>query len=298
MRFVYLEKKKWQQIVYEYLLILLGCFIMAVAFVVFISPFKLVPGGVYGVAITLHYLTDLLPIGIFALCLDIPLFIIGTLILGKRFGLKTLVGILSLSVFTTMLESFYGYEPLVADDYFLASLFGGALMGVGLSLVFKSRATSGGTDIIAMILNKYTRIQIGTLLIFVDAIVVLVGLIAFKDWRIPLYSWVVIFITGKIIDVMVEGVSTDKTVYIISEHYEQIREKIIHEMGRGGTYINGEGMYNGVPKKIIYTVVDRKELIMLQTYVHEIDPNAFISVIDSSETLGDGFQSLKEKVNF
>ena len=97
---------------------------------------------------------------------------------------------------------------------------------------------------------------------------------------------------------MEEGVRTDKTVYIISEHYEQIREKIIHEMGRGGTYINGEGMYNGAPKKIIYTVVDRKELIMLQTYVHEIDPNAFISVIDSSETLGDGFQSLKEKVNF
>ncbi|MCL2130912.1 MAG: YitT family protein [Lentimicrobiaceae bacterium] len=287
----------WKKNAYEYSMIVAGCFLMAVGFVVFISPFRLVPGGVYGIAITLHHLTDALPIGIFALFFDVPLFLIGTWLLGRRFGIKTLVGIFSLSGFTTLLESLYGYEPLVTDDYFLASVFGGILIGIGVGFVFKSRATSGGTDIIALIINKYYKISVGKLIIYVDTAVVLVGLIAFQDWRIPLYSWVTIFITGKIVDTMIEGVRTEKAVYIISDHYEQIRDKIINEINRGGTYFNGEGMYNGTEKKIIYTIVDRKELIMLQRYVHEIDPKAFMAVIDSTETLGEGFQSLKEKIN-
>ena len=291
-----LREINWKKNIHEYAMILVGSFIMAAGFVIFISPFKLAPGGVYGVAITMHYLTGSLPIGIFALCMDIPLFLIGTWILGPKFGAKTLVGIFSLAGFTTLLEKLYGYEPLVTNDYFLASVFGGVLIGIGLGLVFKSRATSGGTDIVAMIINKYHKIPVGKLLIYVDTTVVFVGLIAFKDWRIPLYSWVTIFITGKIIDMMIEGVGTHKAVYIISEHYDQIRDKIINEMQRGGTYLNGEGMFNGAEKKIIYTVVDRKELILLQRYVHEIDPEAFMTVVESTETLGEGFHSLRDKV--
>jgi uncharacterized membrane-anchored protein YitT (DUF2179 family) len=287
----------WKKHVSEYVMILTGSFIMAVGFVVFISPFKLAPGGVYGVAITLHYLTESLPIGVFALCLDIPLFLIGTWILGPKFGAKTLVGIFSLSGFTTLLEKLYGYQPLVTEDYFLASVFGGVLLGLGLGLIFKSRATSGGTDIVAMIVNKYNKIPVGRLLIYIDTLVVFIGLIAFQDWRIPLYSWVTIFITGKIIDMIIEGIGSEKAVYIISDHYDEIRSKIINEMNRGGTYLCGEGMYNGTEKKIIYTIVDRKELILLQKYVHEIDPKAFMTVVDSTETLGEGFRSLKEKVN-
>jgi uncharacterized membrane-anchored protein YitT (DUF2179 family) len=287
----------WKKNIYEYSMIIVGSFIMAAGFVIFISPFKLAPGGVYGIAITLHHLTGFLPIGLFALCLDIPLFLLGTWILGRKFGAKTLVGIFSLAGFTTLLESLYGYEPLVTEDYFLASVFGGVLLGIGVGLIFKSRATSGGTDIVAMIINKYHRIPVGKLLIYVDTVVVFVGLAAFQDWRIPLYSWVTIFITGKIIDMMIEGVGSEKAVYIISEHYEQIRDKIINEMGRGGTYLNGNGMYNGSEKKIIYTIVDRKELILLQRYVHEIDPNAFMTVVEATETLGEGFRSLKEKID-
>ena len=292
-----IKEINWRKSAYEYSMILVGCFIMAAGFVIFISPFKLAPGGVYGIAITLHYLTDALPIGIFALCLDIPLFLIGTWILGPKFGAKTLVGIFSLSGFTTLLETLYGYQPLVTNDYFLASVFGGVLLGIGLGLIFKSHATSGGTDIVAMIINKYNKIPVGKLLIYVDTAVVLVGLAAFQDWRIPLYSWVTIFITGKIIDMMIEGVGSEKAVYIVSEQYDKIRDKIINEMNRGGTYLNGEGMYNGAEKKIIYTIVDRKELILLQRYVHEIDPKAFMTVMDSTETLGEGFRSLKEKIN-
>ncbi|MDR0605671.1 MAG: YitT family protein [Bacteroidales bacterium] len=297
MKSIPLKEINWKRHISEYAMILIGSFIMAVGFVVFISPFRLAPGGVYGIAITLHYLTGALPIGVFALCLDIPLFLIGTWILGPKFGAKTLVGIFSLSGFTTLLEKFYGYEPLVTEDYFLASVFGGVLLGIGLGLVFKSRATSGGTDIVAMIINKYNKIPVGRLLIYIDTVVVFVGLIAFQDWRIPLYSWVTIFITGKIIDMIIEGIGSDKAVYIISDHYDEIRNKIINEMNRGGTYLCGEGMYNGTEKKIIYTIVDRKELILLQKYVHEIDPKAFMTVVDSTETLGEGFRSLKEKIN-
>jgi uncharacterized membrane-anchored protein YitT (DUF2179 family) len=297
MKSISLKEINWKRHIYEYVMILIGSFIMAVGFVVFISPFRLAPGGVYGIAITLHYLTGALPIGVFALCLDIPLFLIGTWVLGSKFGAKTLVGIFSLSGFTTLLEKLYGYEPLVTEDYFLASVFGGVLLGIGLGLVFKSRATSGGTDIVAMIINKYNKIPVGRLLIYIDTVVVFVGLIAFQDWRIPLYSWVTIFITGKIIDMIIEGIGSDKAVYIISDHYDEIRNKIINEMNRGGTYLCGEGMYNGAEKKIIYTIVDRKELILLQKYVHEIDPKAFMTVVDSTETLGEGFRSLKEKIN-
>jgi len=278
-------------------MVVLGCFIMAVGIVVFISPFKLVPGGIYGLAITLHYLTGALPIGIFALCMDIPLFLIGTWVLGTKFGTKTLVGIFSLAGFTTLLESLYGYEQLVSGDYFLASVFGGILLGVGTGFIFKSRATSGGTDIIAMIINKYNRVPVGKLLIYVDTVVVLIGLLAFRDWRILLYSWLTIFIMGKIIDLMIEGIGSDKAVYIVSDHHEEIRDKIINEINRGGTYLRGEGMYSGTEKKIIYTVVDRKELILLQQCVHEIDPEAFMTVIEVAETLGKGFRSLKEKID-
>jgi len=292
-----LKEINWKKNIYEYFMIILGCFIMAAGLVIFISPYKLAPGGVYGIAIMLHYLTDLLPIGIFALGFEIPLFLIGTWILGSKFGVKTLVGIFSLSGFTSLLEKIYGYEPLVPDDYFLASVFGGILIGIGVGLIFKSRATSGGTDIIVMILNKYYKIPMGTLIIYVDSVVVLMSLIAFKDWRIPLYSWLTIFIVGKIIDLMIEGFGSNKAVYIISEHYEQIRAKIINEMHRGGTYLHGEGMFNGAEKKIIYTIVDRKELIALQRYVHEIDPKAFMTVVEAKETLGEGFHSLEEKVN-
>ena len=286
----------------EYLQILVGSAIMAFGFVLFISPYKLAPGGVYGIAITIHHLTkdmfslfpDGLPIGAVALCMDIPLAIIGTYILGPKFGLKTVVGFLSLAVFTDFMTGWWGDAPLIANDMLLSSIFGGVLLGLGLGLIFRTRATSGGTDIVAMIINKYTRLPVGTLLIIVDSAVVAISIFAYNDWKIPLYSLIVIYITGKVIDVVIQGISSDRTVYIISEKYEEIRLKIIHDLERGGTYIHGEGMYNHQPKKIIYTIVDRKQLPTLIEYVHEIDPDAFLSVINAYQTLGNGFQSLRE----
>jgi len=147
-----------------------------------------------------------------------------------------------------------------------------------------------------MIIAKYTRLPLGMLMIYVDSVIVLVGLVVFQDWKIPLYSWIVIFITGKVIDVVLEGVSYDKSIFIISDKHEEIRDKIINNLDRGGTYIDGKGMFNYADKRIIFTVVSRRELALLEEYIHEIDPKAFLTVTDATEILGEGFKSLKEKV--
>jgi len=280
----------------NYSLILIGSFILASGFVLFITPYKIVPGGVYGISIVLHYLFGL-PVGLMALTMDIPLTLLGIRVLGPRFGIKTVVGFLLTALFVDGITYFYGDQPLVADEPLLSSVFGGVFLGLGLGLIFKSKATSGGTDIIAMIISKYTKLPIGQLLIYVDSVIVLVGLLVFQDWKIPLYSLIVIFITGRVIDTVLQGVNYDKTLFIISERHEEIRNKIINDLNRGGTFIPGKGMYNGADRTIIFTVVNRREMAMLQEYIHEIDPKAFVTVINANEILGEGFKSLQDKVN-
>jgi len=293
--------KKW---FISYSLIVIGSIILAAGFVFFISPYKIVPGGVYGIAIVIHYMTQGvfswapsgLPIGTMGLIMNIPLTIIGVKILGPRFGVKTVVGFVLTSIFMDLITYLYGEAPLVAGDALLSSIFGGVLVGLGLGLIFKSKATSGGSDIVAMILAKYTKMPLGQLMIYVDSVIVLVGLVVFADWKIPLYSWIVIYVTGKTIDIVLQGMSVDKTLFIISDKFVEIRDRIINDLHRGGTYIPGKGMYNGSDKTIIFTVVNRREMALLQEYIHEIDPTAFLTVLEANEILGEGFKSLKEKL--
>ncbi|MGE0021255.1 MAG: YitT family protein [Draconibacterium sp.] len=295
--------KKW---FIDYTLIIIGSFILAAGFVFFITPHRIVPGGVYGIAIVVHYLTpgvfsfwpDGIPIGLFGLILNIPLTIAGIKILGPKFGVKTIIGFVLTSVFIdgiTMMRE-VGDAALV-DDILLSCVFGGVLIGFGLGLIFKSRATSGGSDIIAMIIAKYTKLQLGKLMIYVDSTIVLLGLFAFGDWAIPLYSWVVIYITGRAIDLTLEGADYNKALIIISNKHDEIKQKLLVELERGGTYLKGEGMFTGEEKQIIYTVVSRREVAILQEYISQIDPDAFITVMDTKEILGEGFQSLHSKVN-
>ncbi|MBI9033533.1 MAG: YitT family protein [Bacteroidales bacterium] len=293
MAFVTKEKifsKAWFK---AYSLILTGTFIMAAGFVLFISPYKLAPGGVYGIAIVFHHLFDL-PIGVLGLAMDIPLTLLGLYFLGPKFGIKTVVGFVSTSLWITLLEYTWGYEALVTDEPLLSSIFGGLLIGLGLGLVFKSRATSGGSDIIAMIIAKYTRLPVGQLLIIVDSVIVLIGLVAFKDWKIPLYSWIVIFITGKVVDIVLEGISYEKSLFIISDKHKEIRDKIINDLERGGTYVNGTGMFSNEDRPIIWTTVNRREFAILKDFIRETDPHAFVTAIDTHEILGEGFKPLRE----
>jgi uncharacterized membrane-anchored protein YitT (DUF2179 family) len=230
------------------------------------------------------------------LIMNIPLTILGVKILGPRFGVKTIVGFVLTSIFMDVITYLFGEAPLVAGDALLSSIFGGVLVGLGLGLIFKSKATSGGSDIVAMIFAKYTKMPLGQLMIYVDSVIVLVGLVVFEDWKIPLYSWIVIYVTGKTIDVVLQGMSVDKTLFIISDKFVEIRNRIINDLHRGGTYIPGKGMYNGSDKTIIFTVVNRREMALLQEYIHEIDPKAFLTVLEANEILGEGFKSLKEKL--
>jgi len=289
----------------DYLFIIIGAFILAVGFVFFISPHKIVPGGVYGISIVVHYMSaglfsfwpEGIPIGLFGLILNIPLTYFGIKILGPKFGIKTIIGFVLSSAFMDGITYFrtVGDAPLV-DDVLLSCVFGGVLIGFGLGLIFKSRATSGGSDIIAMIIAKYTNLQLGQLMIYVDSVIVLIGLAAFQDWKIPLYSWLVIYITGKAIDATIEGSNYNKALFIISKEHEKIKTKLLIDLERGGTYFQGRGMYTNEEKQIIYTVVSRREVAILEQYIHSIDPNAFITVMDTSEILGEGFQSLKHKI--
>lgn len=312
MTYITKEKLFSKQWFYHYMLIVIGSFILAAGFVYFIDPHKIVPGGVYGIGIVVKNITanimgegirvpffsqplfkDGLGIGFVGLVLNIPLTILGIKILGPKFGVKTIVGFVITSIFIDLLDA--RFDGALVDDVLLSCVFGGVLIGFGLGLIFKSKATSGGSDIIAMIAAKYTRMSLGILLIFVDSIIVLLGLIVFKDWKIPLYSWIVIYITGKVIDATMQGISYDKALFIISDRYEEIRNKIIVDLNRGGTFINGTGMYQGLDKKIIFTNVNRREQAMLEDYIREIDPNAFMTVIDAHEVIGNGFRPLKEE---
>lgn len=305
MAFLSKQKMFSKQWFFDYTFILFGSFILAAGFVYFVTPHKIVPGGVYGIAIVVHYLTqgvfsfwpDGIPIGLFGLVLNIPLTIAGIKILGPRFGIKTIIGFVLTSVFIDGITYLRpdGNAPLV-NDVLLSSVFAGVLIGIGLGLIFKSRATSGGSDIIAMIIAKYTNLQLGKLMIYVDSVIVFTGLIAFRDWHIPLYSWVVIYITGRAIDMILEGSDYNKALLIVSKKHQDIKNKILVDLERGGTYLRGEGMFTGEEKHIIYTVVSRREVAVLQEYIGTIDPDAFITVMDAREILGEGFQSLGKKV--
>ncbi|OFX24602.1 MAG: hypothetical protein A2041_01065 [Bacteroidetes bacterium GWA2_31_9b] len=303
-----LFSKEW---FFNYSVIIIGSFILAAGFVYFIDPHKIVPGGVYGIGIVVKNMTanmmnggiyipflkeplfkDGLGIGFVGLILNIPLTILGIKILGPKFGIKTIFGFILTSIFIDFLDT--KFDGALVDDVLLSCVFGGVLIGFGLGLIFKSKATSGGSDIIAMIAAKYTRMSLGILLIIVDSIIVLLGLIVFKDWKIPLYSWIVIYITGKVIDATLEGISYDKALFIISDQYNEIRDKIINDLNRGGTFINGTGMYQGSDKKIIFTNVNRREQAILQDFIREVDPNAFMTVIDAHEVIGNGFKPMQE----
>ena len=147
-----------------------------------------------------------------------------------------------------------------------------------------------------MIIARYTKLPLGQLMMGVDSVIVLVGFIAFGDWRIPLYSWITIFVMGKsVIDAVLSGISYEKTILIVSDQHEAIRDKIINDLNRGGTFLNGEGMYNGSSKKVIF-VVNRRELAILEEFINKTDPKAFLTVMDANEILGQGFKSLKDKL--
>lgn len=284
--------KKWFK---AYGFIVLGAMVLTFGYVYFIIPYKILPGGIYGISIMLHHKLGF-PVGLTALFFNVILLLVGLKLLGPRFGVKTLTALILTSVMVDVAGYYTGLEPLVEDEALLSAVFGGLLVGVGVGLIFKSRASTGGSDVLAMILVKYSSMPMGQIMIVIDSIVVLLGLAVFGDWKIPLYSWILIFVYGKTVDVVLQGPSYDKTLFIISKKHDLIKTKLVKEMGRRGSFITGEGMFGGQNHKIIFTTVTRREVAILQDYIHDIDPDAFMTVLEANEVLGGGFRTLKDKL--
>lgn len=296
----FLSKK---HIVSEWCYMLLGGVIMSAAYVLFINPYKIVPGGVYGLGIVLHSIFPSIQVGTFGLMFDIPLLLLSLKIFGRTFGLKTVVIAIAVPMMMNVMTMIVGDDPQtmlsgainLSGDIMLACLFGGVISGTGLGLIIRSHATSGGTDIVAMVMAKFTNLSFSRAILLVDSMVVVFGLLIFGDWTLPLYSVITIFVATKMIDVVINGASYDKLLFIISEKHDQIRSYIVNDMERGGTYIKSSGMYTGGSKEMIFVVVSRTEIARMQYKIHEVDPSAFVVVVDANETYGDGFKSFKQK---
>ncbi len=310
------KRKLWREVL-AYTLLVIGSALFAIGDVMFVNPYLMAPGGTYGLS---NVFNTLWPwkISLYAICMDIPLLIIGTWVLGPKFGIKTIISTALIFLFTFILESSWGYNPVIHDgaisavdgpsmvpiphnggwfvpDYFLNTVLAGIIYGVAIGLIFRSGATSGGSDIISMILHKYTKISLGTLVMIVDGIITLSTLIAFGDIRLPIYSIIIIFIEGKVIDLVVDGMKSYKTMFIITDNPDPIRDYIINEIKRGGTCISGSGLYEGKERKMVYVTLDRSDMIKLRSALYLIDPHAFVNIMESSEILGTGFRALPKE---
>lgn len=300
-----MEKARLKQQVVAYLYLVFGSLLFAVGDVMFVNPYLLAPGGTYGLA---NVLNTVWPwkISYYAICMDIPLLLIGTWILGPKFGAKTVISTILIFAFTWLLETFWGYQPVIHDgllnepvkglafvpDYFLNTLVAGLVYGVAIGLVFKSGATSGGSDIISMILHKYTKVSLGTLVLIVDSCITLTSFVAFHQLRLPIYSIFLIVIESKVIDLVVEGVKSYKTAFIVTDEIDAVRNFIIEDLDRSGTVFAGSGLYQGAERKMIYVTLNRADLVKLKANLRFLDPNAFVNVIESSEIMGNGFKTL------
>ena len=287
-----MKKKNLKDEILSYALVALGSLMFAVGDVMFVNPYHLAPGGVYGLANVFNALFGW-KISVAGICMDIPLLIIGTIVLGPRFGIKTIVSVILIPVFTYIIESTYGYDPLIVDDIFLNTVVAGLIYGVAIGVIFRAGATSGGSDIISMIIHKYTKISLGVLVMIVDSCISLTTLII-GDIKLPIYSIILIYIEGKIIDLVVEGFSTYKTCFIITDRIDEVKRFILNDLQRGGTCFPGQGLYQGHERKMIYVTLDRADLVKLKSNLRQLDPNAFVNVIESSEIMGYGFKALPE----
>ena len=311
-----------KQTLYAWASIVVGCTILAAGFVFFINPYNIVPGGVYGASIVLHNLFPSIQVGTFGYMFDIPLLILSVLLLGAKLGIRTIVAALltpllmntmSRLVYPTReaLESLDAAQLLggsmnMTDHLMLTCIIGAVVIGVGTGIVIRSQATTGGSDIVGMLLQKYAHIRFSRAILLVDGAVVCFGLVvigfglgtgdaASNGWMLTLYSLITIYITSRVIAYLLNGASYDKLLFIISDHHEQLKRFIIEDLDRSATYIKSKGMYTDALRDMIFLVVSRKEVRLVQHKIKEIDPRAFLVVTDAYDTYGEGFKPFPDK---
>lgn len=275
-----MKKRSW---LHDALLIFFGTLITALALNMFLIPNKIAAGGVSGIATVIYYLFKF-PVGVVMLVLNLPIFLLGIKEIGTVFGIKTLISTILLSLMIDFIK-----VPCITREVILASVYGGILMGIGLGLVFKANATTGGTDMAARIIHKYVPfIGIGWVMFVIDFVVVAAAGIVFGSEQ-ALYALVSLFLGAKMIDLIQEGFNSAKAFIIISNKADMISNRILNEMNRGVTGLHGKGMFSGYEKEILLCIISRTEITRLKEIVVDEDPYAFVIVTNVREVLGEGF---------
>ena len=284
------EKVSFKEYIYESLLLLVGCFLLALSFVLFFDPHSVAPGGLTGLAIIINHLFNI-PLWLVNLIFNIPLFIIAFKVLTKRECLKTLLGIIFFTLSLNLTENLSYIN--ITNDVLLATLFGGVILGLGLGVIFKINGTTGGTDLIGLILNRsIPSISVPKLMGFADFIVVMLSIFATGKIEIGLYSALGLYIAVIVSDMVIQGIYSAKSFMIISNSPDEISNVILDKMGRGVTIISAKGGYTKEEKDALLVVVEKREVSSLRKLVKSVDPNAFVIISDVHEALGEGFKQI------
>lgn len=310
-----------KQTLYAWASIVVGCTILAAGFVFFINPYNIVPGGVYGASIVLHNLFPSIQVGTFGYMFDIPLLILSVLLLGAKLGIRTIVAaLLTPLLMNTMSQLVYptrealesldpaqllGGSMNMTDHLMLTCIIGAVVIGVGTGIVIRSQATTGGSDIVGMLLQKYAHIRFSRAILLVDGTVVCFGLVVIgfglgtasdstqPSWHLSFYSLISIFIISRVIAYMINGAKNDKLIFVISDHELQaLHQYILKDLDRTATYIKSSGLYTGKDKEMIFLVVSYQEVQGVKLKIKEADPRAFVVVTDAYDTFGEGWKQL------
>ncbi len=317
-----LQSPRWW---WSWFKIILGCTLLAGGYVLFITPYKIVPGGVYGAGIVLNTIFPQFEVGTYGYMFDAVLLVLAFIAFGPRFGSKTVVAaLLTPGIMNLITYLVYPAEILASnapdklaaanmlggvldwsDNLILATIVGAVILGAGVGLVVREQATTGGTDIVAMMLQKYCKLTFSQGVLIADSIVVLAGLavIGFgqngnlvNGLMLSFYSLIAIYISSRVLAFMLDGASYDRIIFIVTSHHnEEFRNYILKELDRSGTYIKGSGMYTNAEKEMIFLVVPRHELPAVQRAIKEYDPQAFMVVANAYNTYGEGFKPMPDK---
>lgn len=278
------KRLTWRQILQRSLLITIGAVFMSIGLEIFLVPNKVIDGGITGISIMLSYLTGW-KLGFFIFLLNLPFFFLGYKQIGKTFAVSTLYGIIVLSISTTLLHQ----VPAFTEDILLASLFGGMILGIGVGIVIRYGGSLDGTEILAILSSKKLPFSVGEIVMFFN--IFILGSAGFVfSWDRAMYSILAYFVAYKTMDVVIAGLDESKFVWIISEDSQEIGDAILHRLGRGVTYLSGEGAYSGEDKKVIFCVINRLEEAKLKDIVKEYDSSAFLAVGDIAEVRGGRFK--------
>lgn len=275
-----------RRLLVDYGQILLGSAIGAISYPLFLVPNSIAPGGVTGLATILNYLFGV-SVGLTSFVMNIPMFVVGFRTMGKRFLWRTLVA----TVLFSALIDLFKLEPLTHDPM-MAAIFGGALLGLGVAIILRGGATTGGTDMLARMVHKFfSGLSVGAFLFLFDFLVVLTAGFTISVEK-AMTAMIAIFISSAVVDKVLVGLGTDKACYIISKNFQRITERLLRELERGVTMLNATGGYSGKDVKMLLCVVGRMEVVALKNIVREEDKDAFVFITETHETLGEGFHDL------